>query len=787
MSIAHAAAQANGYAATNGEAIAEFLGNDPLKLELYEAAGALHQRGLPIVLTDAKRPMGGAEWHRRPFAPAAASSLLRQAKEPGIGLLLGPSSGIVDIEADGPEEEALVAVLFGAAQPPPTPTYQSTRGLHRLYAWDDRLAATGQAVVSFAAGGAKLGCRLGAGDKGAQSVIPPSPGREWLPGLSLDDVDPAPLPDAVVQRLLQAAAGQRRPTHPLSPSAAAPAAAATAPNPAMLAAMDRATAHMQDGGDGSRRLYACCCRGVEYGGSDGEIIATIRRYAETHPFPSAWTDAEIVQRIRDAEKQVERGSAVVIRNYEEVEIEVDGVMEGDEKQTETVKVPLSLGQIDDDIKALTGGQPYRVDATLFVDDDAYGLAFFDKSPIASLFGYLRRRANVDWLKGGKFVAQSELTAELQRTAKRFDAIENTPHEPPIENIYYRCKAPKPGNGDHLRWLLDRFRPETTVDRDLLQAAAMTLIWGGPPGCRPAFVFTSEHGRGVGKTAAATMLARIVGGHIDVSQNEDGDKLMTRLLTPAARLKRVGLWDNIKSMRLSSERVEALITTPQLSGRQLYVGEGTRPNLLTWFLTLNGVSMATDLAQRSVIIRLVRGDNSGPWLEDTAAFIDQHREQIIGDLIAALRAEPFPLAKFSRWATWEKDVLSRLPEPGEAQRVILERQGAANCDLDEGEIVDQHFAEQLVRLQYDPRSAQVRIPVAVAARWFSWATGEPVKTATASRRLNQMAGEGTLKRLAPDPSRHYGRCFVWTGEYADVFKDAIANDLTTRIAQFSQSG
>ncbi|MCC6492584.1 MAG: hypothetical protein IT424_06140 [Pirellulales bacterium] len=75
-------------------------------------------------------------------------------------------------------------------------------------------------------------------------------------------------------------------------------AAAAAPNPAMLAAMDRATAHMQDGGDGSRRLYACCCRGVEHGGSDGEIVATIRRYAECRPFPRRWSDAEIVQRMR---------------------------------------------------------------------------------------------------------------------------------------------------------------------------------------------------------------------------------------------------------------------------------------------------------------------------------------------------------------------------------------------------------------------------------------------------------------------------------------------------------
>jgi hypothetical protein len=161
----------------------------------------------------------------------------------------------------------------------------------------------------------------------------------------------------------------------------------------------------------------------------------------------------------------------------------------------------------------------------------------------------------------------------------------------------------------------------------------------------------------------------------LSTGERMEDLKTRMLTPGARTKRVALLDNVKSLRLSWAELESLITNPVISGRQLYVGEGQRPNLLTWFLTLNGVSMATDMAQRSVIIKVVRGKNDGPWWEQVRQFIDQHRTEIIGDLIAALRAQPFPLADYSRWATWEQGVLCRLPEPGDAQRIILERQGA----------------------------------------------------------------------------------------------------------------
>jgi len=331
-------------------------------------------------------------------------------------------------------------------------------------------------------------------------------------------------------------------------------------------------------------------------------------------------------------------------------------------------------------------------------------------------------------------------------------------------------------------LLDRFRPETTVDRDLIQASMMTAFWGGLPGCRPVFVITSDDGRGVGKSAVAQVVGHICDGFLDVSAGEDIQTLKSRLLSPDARTKRVALLDNVKTLRFSWAEWEAMITSPTISGRQLYVGEGQRPNLLTWFVTLNGVSLATDIAQRSIIIKVSRGKNDGPWWEQTRQYIDDNRQKIIGDIIGALRGPAFPLTEFSRWATWEQHVLCRLSEPGEAQRVILERQGEANCEQDEAEIIEEHFAEQLVRLGYDPPTAQVRIPVAVAARWYGWAVGEPTKTAAASKRLHQMASEKQLGQVGPEAGRTHGRCFIWTGGSADVYNRLISNDLQERIAK-----
>ena len=71
-----------------------------------------------------------------------------------------------------------------------TPTYRSTRGKHRLYRSDERLRSIGRAVVNYTNGsGAKLGIRIGANGMAAQSIIPPSPGREWE--VSWDEVEPA--------------------------------------------------------------------------------------------------------------------------------------------------------------------------------------------------------------------------------------------------------------------------------------------------------------------------------------------------------------------------------------------------------------------------------------------------------------------------------------------------------------------------------------------------------------------------------------------------------------------
>ena len=78
-----------------------------------------------------------------------------------------------------------------------------------------------------------------------------------------------------------------------------------------------------------------------------------------------------------------------------------------------------------------------------------------------------------------------------------------------------------------------------------------------------------------------------------------------------------------------------------------------------------------MAQRSVIIKVGEPDRSDTWEDETKALIRDKRDAIIADVIALLKSDPQPLAKYSRWATWEGGVVRRLLEPQQIQHLILE--------------------------------------------------------------------------------------------------------------------
>lgn len=135
-----------------------------------------------------------------------------------IGIVMGPSSGIIDIEADTPEADKFLADLFDGHEII-TPTFQTARGKHRLFKYTDQLPNSDKAHWRLR-GDLDLDFKIGNG-KGTYCMFPPSihpdgPQYKWL--LHPDEVDVAELPDQVIARLwafaqegaFQATEGQAR-------------------------------------------------------------------------------------------------------------------------------------------------------------------------------------------------------------------------------------------------------------------------------------------------------------------------------------------------------------------------------------------------------------------------------------------------------------------------------------------------------------------------------------------------------------------------------------------------
>jgi hypothetical protein len=113
-----------------------------------------------------------------------------------VGVRLGPSSGICDVEADSPQGEVLANRLLSDIV---TPSFRSGRSTHRLFQFPTGLALP-KATVTI--DGIEL--RFGLESKSSQSVFPPSYHYTgiryaWLPERSPDECELATFPECLIE------------------------------------------------------------------------------------------------------------------------------------------------------------------------------------------------------------------------------------------------------------------------------------------------------------------------------------------------------------------------------------------------------------------------------------------------------------------------------------------------------------------------------------------------------------------------------------------------------------
>lgn len=120
-----------------------------------------------------KSPIGRA-WGANAPARDGLMSTFARCPGAGVGIVLGPAAGVVDVEVDDP---VAAAPILERVDPGETIGWHSARGEHRVYAWTERLAQLTEKSVVYLAGGA-LELRIGASGKQLAAVCPPTVGTD---------------------------------------------------------------------------------------------------------------------------------------------------------------------------------------------------------------------------------------------------------------------------------------------------------------------------------------------------------------------------------------------------------------------------------------------------------------------------------------------------------------------------------------------------------------------------------------------------------------------------------
>lgn len=427
--------------------------------------------------------------------------------------------------------------------------------------------------------------------------------------------------------------------------------------------------------------------------------------------------------------------------------------------------PLRIAQLSDLLLDITGGWPKRVHGVLsYQEGDGLGQLTNE----AQLFAWIDRHARVIWSRQGP--SKKEFFEGLRQNAPTFQWATPYPHYPALPGVLYLRDVPPPAKTGRLDELVARFNPSTAIDAKLLKLAFVTPAAGLLPGKRPGIVVTSgdapggkadpARGRGTGKTTVLAAVGALYGGTFGLRSNGNVERAQSDLLSPSAFPLRIVELDNLKSFRFSSEFFESLLTAREFGGHVLYQGHGTRPNYMTFFVTVNGASFSKDMAQRSVVIRLARPKYTAGWWKGVEKLIREHRDEIFADIGWFLTHKRKKLKRLTRWDDWCHQVVSRLDDPDAVIDTILARQGEIDEDDATAEDVVDYF-EARIKAHVGNQSVggkRYYIPSVMAGEWLGQMNRR--YEGTASAYLKQLEHPRLrYRRTGTD------RGFVWSGRTA----------------------
>jgi hypothetical protein len=484
-----------------------------------------------------------------------------------------------------------------------------------------------------------------------------------------------------------------------------------------LAAMRRMK--ILDHNDGSHRLFAAACRAVEHDLDNATALATIRAYAAERPFPREWTDAELQQRLRDADKKCFRGKALEVRDDRPKIVITTEEHRVNEAALDALSRDQQLYQHGGTlVYVVSGGK--KVGA-VSRPADCPRIATLPAPVLRERLTRAVRFMTVVGTNNGR----SEIV-DAHPPAWSVKAIHTRGIYPGIRPLKGIVEVPilradgtildTPGydtetgllylpNGQPPRVSANPSAQEVRAARDLLLDLVCDFPFEGPAhrsswlsslftplgrhafdGPAPLHLFDANV-RGSGKTLLAEISALIVTGR-DIARtpnprnDEESRKLILALALSGGSLV---LIDNVAG-QLGSPALDAALTATSWSDRILGRSQiVTMPLSVTWLASGNNIILAGDTTRRVAHCRL-NCQHEHPEERDgfrhpkLLAYVREHRGKFLAAALAILRgyfAARCPQSCIRSWGSYEawSDLIRQcivwldLPDPGDTREEI----------------------------------------------------------------------------------------------------------------------
>ena len=410
------------------------------------------------------------------------------------------------------------------------------------------------------------------------------------------------------------------------------------------------------------------------------------------------------------------------------------------------KIPRQINELVNELHIRLLGAPFRVGEQMFDQDRETGEInyIYDTS---DLFAWIARKTRclIEWDKGNGCITKQEFFSALKAEAKVYNSISFVPNYPSRDDVFYSHPPLPEPSADHkvFRQFVDFFNPTDDINRSMLAAFMMAPIFYKPMTARPLWIIDSPDRQGSGKSKIPEMAAFLYGENllkgkpIDVSLydlDKNYQEVVKRIISTEGRNSRILRIDNVTGI-LRSSNLAMLVTSGSISGRASYGrGEESRPNDLTYVVTVNGATVDTDIASRAYYIFVAKPEMIPNWTENVVRYIQQNRIQIFADIIDIIQNHRvYDIPPSTRTPEFETRILQAVcGSPEQYQRAIETMIGIkedTNIDDELARRIEEEIMQRLLNIKpiygappVNPQTDRIFIRSYVLEHWFksiSW--------------------------------------------------------------------